>query len=439
MISVDAAALEAKYAGRTGPVQPQPTPELGKPTTGIPQSKPIPEGEYISQRVGRGMAVVPPKQSEANQPQVAVVPPQQTARTTIGTIIEPSATNPIRTTVAPDNGAVPEPEPPKVKLDLGKLIMDHIWELGGEKAEAAQKFYDRSHDTLHKWLQQPALIPLGAIQKFMARKPGIKAQILEELEPHFAANGKEGWTESYPNRGKLDATICAPVLERPTLPFLWAVAHFMKKNEMGLQIMSDTVIHRSRNMLAHRFLKGGTTWSVWIDGDMAVPLANPEWYRWITGSNNVPQEYTNYDAIDRLLTSGKPIIGGVYASRKFHGQLVIQPEIRPRNHEDKLLCNNIRAGTARGLVEVDWLGFGCCLVHRQVFLEVQRHFPNLAPESEFAPWRFFQPESDEGEDEAFSRRVKACGIPLWLDTQLICGHIGQMTFMPEHTQPVIAL
>jgi hypothetical protein len=82
---------------------------------------------------------------------------------------------------------------------------------------------------------------------------------------------------------------------------------------------------------------------------------------------------------------------------------------------------------------VEWVGFGCALVHREVFLEVQRNFPHLAPLSEMGPWRYFQPEGDEGEDESFCRRVRQCAIPIWLDTQLICGHIGSMAFLPEHS------
>jgi hypothetical protein len=89
--------------------------------------------------------------------------------------------------------------------------------------------------------------------------------------------------------------------------------------------------------------------------------------------------------------------------------------------------------------EVDWIGFGCALVHRAVFLELQGRFPELAPAAEFQPWRFFQPVADEGEDEAFCRRVKQCAIPIWLDTDLIAGHIGNMCFLPEHTQAVMAL
>jgi hypothetical protein len=219
---------------------------------------------------------------------------------------------------------------------------------------------------------------------------------------------------------------------------MWSMLYLAKKYELGFDVQSDTVIHRSRNVLAHRFLKSGAAWSLWLDSDIVPPIANADWYRWITGSQTVPDEVARYDVLERLTGHNKAIVGGVYASRRWHGQLVIQPEIRPRSHEDKLLCNDVRKGTARGLVDVDWIGFGCALVHREVFVEVQRRFPDLAPVAEYAPWRFFQPQGDEGEDEAFCQRVKACSIPIWLDTQLICGHVGNVAFMPEHTAPVAA-
>jgi hypothetical protein len=460
-IKTDAAALEAKYGGKSGGAQPPPTAEFyypgsGKPPPGtsgphqIPQGKPVEPGQFISQVVGRGeavtpqMAVVPPQAHVPNQPQMAVMPPQGGSRTSIGTIVEPTKSNPLDQAqqappqppaVAPeDNHELKNSEPkPERKLDLAKLICDHVWEMGGEKSEEAQKFYERSGATLKNWMANPGNIPLAAVLKFMHRTPGIKDMILEELEPHFEANGQEGWVTSAPNRTKTNVMICSAVLDRPTLPFTTVLGYLTKKYELGFTFQADTMIHRSRNMLAKRFLESGCLWSLWLDADMAPPIANPDWYRYITNCTNVPQEYCSYDVLARMLGQSKAMIGGVYASRKWHGSLVIQPEINPRSHEDKLLCNEIRRGTARGLSEVDWIGFGCALVHREVFLEVQRNFPQLAPQTEIGAWRFFQPEGDLGEDEAFCQRVKACNIPIWLDTQLICGHIGSMAFLPEHS------
>jgi hypothetical protein len=49
------------------------------------------------------------------------------------------------------------------------------------------------------------------------------------------------------------------------------------------------------------------------------------------------------NVLGRLMGHAKAVIGGVYASRRFHGQLVIQPEIHPRSHEDKQLCKSVLA------------------------------------------------------------------------------------------------
>jgi hypothetical protein len=433
----------------------------GKPMPGastVPQGTPVPEGTIISQVVGRGqqapsMMVVPPKQPGGPPAaQIQMVPPSGSGRTTIGTFVEQpkepvrientGGSNPLTAAPAPTQSGIEappaEPERPKRKpLDLAQVMLDHIFELGGEKAEAAQKFYDRSDQTLRNWCRNPATIPLEALIKCLNRRPGVKEDILAHLEPHFSANGE--MTQSLPTRGKLSVMVCAPILERPTLPFCWAMLYLAKKYELGFQFMADTMIQRSRNKLAQRFLESGAQWSLWIDGDTAPPIANPDWFRWITGSAVISDDQTRYDVLERLLSHNKPVVGGVYASRRYHGALVMQPEINPRSHEDKLLCNDLRKGLSRGMQEVDWIGFGCALVHRAVFLELQGRFPELAPAAEFQPWRFFQPVADEGEDEAFCRRVKQCAIPIWLDTDLIAGHIGNMCFLPEHTQAVMAL
>jgi hypothetical protein len=430
--------IAAQYKGKivVDPVQQQDLYETGssQAPSGIGQLKgtPIPEGQFIQALTGRGMAIVPPQQNQPPQPQMAMVPPTGAIRTAVGTIVEPSKTNPL------DSVTIPEPAPvkplkPKRELDLAKLIAEHIFELGGENSEAAQKFYNKSHDTLKKWLQVPAIIPLGAIVKYMHRTPGLKEDILEELEPHLEKAGQS--ITSNPNRTKLDVMLCTPVLDKPTLPYEIATRYLVKKYELGFTTFeADTVVSRSRNMLAKRFLESGCTWSLWIDTDMVVPIGKPDWFKSVSVPSNIPEEYCAYNALDRLLNHKKAMIGGVYAGRRWRGPLIIQPEIHPRDHEDTLLCNEIRRGTARGIKEVDWIGFGLALIHREVFLEVQRNFPQLAPQTEFAPWRFFQIEKDEGEDEAFCKRVRICNIPIWLDTQLIAGHIGPMCFLPEHTQ-----
>lgn len=466
MITANAEAIEAQYAGKSQPGprgEPPPLYSPGKPNQQgqIPVGQPVPEGVIIEQRVGRAMApsmaVVPPQANQGPQPSMQVVPPTGAGRTTIGTFVDravppgqsavlPTTSNPLQRqqitpemlrAMSPDGETQQEPAPSKErkKLDLTQLILDHMHELGSHTSEAAQKFYDKSPGSLKNYMANPGSIPLSCVLKFLDRKPGVRVQLQDELEPHLAINGQEGYLQSLPNRGRTDCMLCTPVLGQPTMPFAWAVGYLHKKYELGWDVQADTMIARSRNMLAKRFLESGVKYSFWVDSDIALPLPNGDWFKWMSGATTIPDEFTHYDPLGRLLSHGKPIVGGVYASRKHHGQLVIQPEIYPRSPEDRLLCNEIRRGTARGLADVNWIGFGCALIHREVFLEIQRRFPQLAPQAEYAPWRFFQPEGDEGEDEAFCKRAKACGIPIWLDTQLICGHIGNFCFLPEHTVP----
>jgi hypothetical protein len=230
-ISIDANALEAKFANRTGAVvQAPPIQELG-PTSKqgqIPMGTPVPEGTVIRQVVGRGqsMAVVPPKtDSDAGAPSMAVVPPTGSARTSLGTYVEVTKT--VSNPLVPrqeERPVVEELIKPKRKLDLTQLILDHIFELGGEKSEECQKFYNRSPQTLKNWLQNPANITLEAVNRFLNRAPEVRDEILEILEPNFEYDGQDG-TWSLPNRGKLDLMVCMPILGQPTLPFFWTMLY----------------------------------------------------------------------------------------------------------------------------------------------------------------------------------------------------------------------
>ena len=272
-ISIDAAAMEARYGNKAGGGQPPPPmQDLYAPDvrpehktapnkqTELPIGIPVPEGQIIQQVVGRGqpaMAVVPPRQPDAKAPSMAVVPPTGSNRTTIGTFVEPNKTNPMTASPPPVNSGLVDapvensglvdgvPNQPNQKngqkhqLDLTKAILDHIYELGGEKSEECQKFYDRSQQTLKNWCQNPATIPLGAILKFLGRAPEVRDDIIEVLEPHFASNG-DGGTWSLPNGARTNVMVCAPILGRPTMPFLWTMLYLAKKYELGFDVQADT-------------------------------------------------------------------------------------------------------------------------------------------------------------------------------------------------------
>ncbi len=105
---------------------------------------------------------------------------------------------------------------------------------------------------------------------------------------------------------------------------------------------------RARNTCVHEFLKGDGTWLLWWDADLHDSLGS------------------DADAILRLLSHKQPIVGGIYCKRSKRPTWVAtwlaeakeQPEIP-------------------GVVQVQELGGGFKLYHRQALLEIRRIFGEL--------------------------------------------------------------
>lgn len=71
----------------------------------------------------------------------------------------------------------------------------------------------------------------------------------------------------------------------------------------------------------------------------------------------------------------------------------------------------------KGLIEVEGVGMACCLIKKEVF----RNIP--------APWFF--PNGILGEDLIFCKRARE-KYPIFVDTNLICGHIGTFDVREAH-------
>lgn len=192
--------------------------------------------------------------------------------------------------------------------------------------------------------------------------------------------------------------------------------------KMRIEMRSDdSMITRSRNHLAKRFLDSGCTWSIWFDADMVFPMGQSAagFYMTITNMRNVDQKFLGFNTIDRLISHGKTIVGGCYWDRRGGGRLIAgggPPILHP-----------IPSDT---LHPVDFVGTGCLAVHRQVFLDVAEKYPECySKESLGNECGFFTniqtPQRMLGEDESFARRANEAGHPSYLDLGLILGHVGE--------------
>ena len=152
--------------------------------------------------------------------------------------------------------------------------------------------------------------------------------------------------------------------------------------------------------------------------------------------NNTEHEYLffldsdigfNPDDVLKLMSHQVPIVSGAYPMKIIPERYcvdVVQPEER---HGD--------------LLKINGNGMGFVLIHRQVFLDIARHHPNLkyvpsdyhsdtphSPEEMNNSFHFFaEQQSDNGfmsEDKSFFYRAQKVGYNIFLDTSIRLNHTG---------------
>jgi hypothetical protein len=171
----------------------------------------------------------------------------------------------------------------------------------------------------------------------------------------------------------------------------------------------SAAIDRERSRLATAALDQGFDALLWVDSD---------------------QEFEPSCA-ERLDEHAVPFASALIARRGARDfACVFEPETQ-----------QIGLGTEGGLLQVRYVGAGFALVRRAAFEAVQKHFalPRVA-DSAGAIVPYYLPMVTEltggqlgylGEDYAFCERLRRAGVPVWVDTSLRVGHIGQHTYQWE--------
>lgn len=200
----------------------------------------------------------------------------------------------------------------------------------------------------------------------------------------------------------------------------------------NLDFEPDTMIHRSRNILATRFIASGNEWSFWFDSDIIAPIGNAAWFKRRTGTK-LPDKWFQRSAFEALTTKGKTLISAVYAERNLGGKIIAQPGLSPMNDQDKSKMAELHTeGPRNEVIQVGWVGFGCVAVHRKVFLDILETQPEVRAAKEGDPHGFFTSMEDgpQGEDVALCARALKAGHPSFLDLSVFCAHIGKFPHLP---------
>lgn len=206
--------------------------------------------------------------------------------------------------------------------------------------------------------------------------------------------------------------------------------------KLGIEMeCGDSMIYHARNILADRFLKTNATWSLWIDDDIVFPIGRAGIIRQYTGvtPQQIPDRVLNAHVLTNLLRSAEAskakIIGGVYFGRRTVSPAMFDGGIT--NPEHYQAAKEMR----ELLLPTDWCATGCLLVHRDVYLGIQKKFPERGPNAMHKWFDYFKPTDDgRGEDVGFGLAAKAAGFQTYVDTGVQCLHVGAMCYGAHNTK-----
>jgi hypothetical protein len=235
----------------------------------------------------------------------------------------------------------------------------------------------------------------------------------------------------------------------------------------------DAFIAHSRNSCVDVFLQTECEWFLTIDDDMVVPFGNATWFRAHTRFDDFPEQFLSLNALDRLMSHKKSLVGALYFGRHHHG-----PPVYNEAGSSPQEAAFARKAPHDLVKPTRWVGTGCMLVHRKVFEDIEKKFPRLSrgPDRKGGNW-FTSTEASllsdvqglrdrlqsgpltvdkayqamagleetlarsqaenslgYGEDVSFCLRAAAAGHQPHVDLGLVCGHLGHFCYGPRSTQ-----
>lgn len=164
------------------------------------------------------------------------------------------------------------------------------------------------------------------------------------------------------------------------------------EHDGSVDIISESLVYDARDKIAMDALAAGVDYVMWLDSDITYPA----------------------NIIHKLMGCNKDMVTGIYHKRTAPYTpcvyKLVEDKLQPYLDypEDKLF--NVEAA-----------GFGCMLMKVKVIKAVYDKYGGC----------FFPVNGVGGEDLSFIRRAKECGIEVWCDSSVRCGHIGRQVIMPS--------
>ena len=242
-----------------------------------------------------------------------------------------------------------------------------------------------------------------------------------ELVTESRRDGMPSYRTEFGGRDLMVGFICHKTTNPATAFAMIAMALDLGRDKIRFDMsIGDAPVHHARNRIVEKFLQTDAKYLLMMDDDIVPCIGRPAWMRSIVQSaEKITDLPLQRHIIHRLLNSGKTLIGGAYFGRR---------------EGAKLICSNQSlvepARAYNDIVEpVDWIGTGCLLVHRSVFDDIKKKYPELATANPDAPFDYFMPMVGHvGEDVAFCRRAKEAGHMPHIDLGTPVFHVGFKTY-----------
>ena len=197
--------------------------------------------------------------------------------------------------------------------------------------------------------------------------------------------------------------IAIPCMDMVPARFMASMLGLRRVGECRNYIGMNSLIYDTRNQIAQTAIREGIDRVLWLDSDMEF-------------------EPDLMERMSARIDEGREFVTGLYVSRKepirptiFRGM-----EIRETEEGRKAVAPVYANYPRDSVFEIDACGFGIVMTTVRLLRDMT--------ESYGLP---FTPVAGFGEDMAFCIRAKELGYPLWCDSSIKAGHIGQKVYTTE--------
>ena len=196
--------------------------------------------------------------------------------------------------------------------------------------------------------------------------------------------------------------IAIPCMDTVPTGFVRSILSLQLYGEVEIAFSQGSLVYDSRNSLADKAAREGFDRIFWIDSDMTLP------------SNA-------FSLLMEDLDRGLGMVSGIYFKRKAPIEPVLFSTISSSTINGGYTASaQTMTEVPEGITLIEGVGFGCVMMEREYIDKVRAKFG--------LP---FYPAQGFGEDLAFCWRCKELNLPMYADSRIKCGHIGQFEFTED--------